>query len=126
MVDRIDIAKAALQELRRAQPNISLCWIAPDGAWDKVLLTAAAQNLRQLVNSPSQTCRAPRRWRPCPASIAGGAGARPDHPDVARSLYRPCRKSHVATAIAAALREVETLEKQRPASSDSRPRFLDS
>jgi hypothetical protein len=31
-----------LQELRRAQPNISLCWIAPDGAWDEVLLTAAA------------------------------------------------------------------------------------
>ena len=29
-------------------------WIAPDGAWDEVLLTATAQNLRQLVNSPSK------------------------------------------------------------------------
>ena len=47
MVGLIDIAKAALRELRRAQPNISLCWIAPDGAWDEVLLTATAQNLRQ-------------------------------------------------------------------------------
>ena len=28
MADQIDIAKAALQELRRAQPNISLAWIA--------------------------------------------------------------------------------------------------
>jgi hypothetical protein len=64
MVGRIDIAKAALQELRRAQRNISLCWIAPDGAWDKVLLTAAAQNLRQPVNSPSQTSRPPCLWAP--------------------------------------------------------------
>ncbi|HJT07416.1 MAG TPA: hypothetical protein VJ747_10840 [Stellaceae bacterium] len=28
MADEIDLAKAALQELRRAQPNISLSWIA--------------------------------------------------------------------------------------------------
>ena len=28
MAGKIDIAKAALQELRRAQPNISLAWIA--------------------------------------------------------------------------------------------------
>jgi hypothetical protein len=28
MAGRTDVAKAALQELRRAQPNISLAWIA--------------------------------------------------------------------------------------------------
>jgi hypothetical protein len=28
MAGRNDVAKAALQELRRAQPNISLAWIA--------------------------------------------------------------------------------------------------
>jgi hypothetical protein len=28
MASRNDVAKAALQELRRAQPNISLAWIA--------------------------------------------------------------------------------------------------
>jgi hypothetical protein len=28
MAGQIDIARAALQELRRAQPNISLAWIA--------------------------------------------------------------------------------------------------
>jgi hypothetical protein len=56
MVGRIVIAKAALQELCRAQPNISLCWIAPDGAWDEVLLTATAQNLRRLVKF---LCRPP-------------------------------------------------------------------
>jgi hypothetical protein len=28
MAGEIDVAKAALQELRRAQPNISLAWIA--------------------------------------------------------------------------------------------------
>ena len=28
----------------------------------------------------SETWRAPRRWRPLPASLAGGAQARPDHP----------------------------------------------
>src|SRR5580700_4603986 len=28
----------------------------------------------------SETWRAPCLWRPLPASLAGGAGARPDHP----------------------------------------------
>jgi hypothetical protein len=38
-------------------------------------------------------------------------------------LIRPIER---VRAIAAALHEVETLEKQRPASSDSTPRLLDS
>src|SRR6266478_5271417 len=33
----------------------------------------------------SETWRAPCLWRPLPASLAGGAGARPDHP-----ISRPC------------------------------------
>jgi hypothetical protein len=28
MVGQVDVARAALQELRRVQPNISLAWIA--------------------------------------------------------------------------------------------------
>src|SRR5215813_1990501 len=35
---------------------------------------------RLLLNWPWLTWRAPRVWRPLPASLAGGAGARPAHP----------------------------------------------
>jgi hypothetical protein len=33
MAGQIDAAKAALQELRRTQPNISLAWIATQLPW---------------------------------------------------------------------------------------------
>jgi hypothetical protein len=79
-----------LQELRRAQPNILLCWIAPDGVWDEVLLTTTAQDLRQLVNSPSQTWRAPCLWCPL-ASFDRWQGWSPAKtiPDVEQPTQRP-------------------------------------
>ena len=37
----------------------------------------------------AETWRAPRLWRPWPASLAGGAGARPDHPINGHQFSRP-------------------------------------
>jgi hypothetical protein len=50
---------------------------------------------RKSTYSFAGTWRAPRLWRPLPASIAGGAGARPDHPKEAASEGlddRRCRR----------------------------------
>jgi hypothetical protein len=40
-------------------------------------MRASRQTVRECITIP---WRAPRLWRPLPASLAGGAGARPDHP----------------------------------------------
>src|ERR1700741_1505341 len=41
-----------------------------------------------------ETWRAPCLWRPLPASLAGGAGARPDHPSPQSSTQRTISRLH--------------------------------
>jgi hypothetical protein len=46
-----------------------------------------AEITQLLFQSGSETWRAPCLWRPLPASLAGGAEARPDHPISRRWMF---------------------------------------
>jgi hypothetical protein len=88
MAGQIEFAAAALDELRRAQPNISLAWIANQLPWK---LDSDREHTWRLSAGPA--------WTNCRSARRRAAARRPTRSSIDALLPRSCFRSLLETVV---------------------------